>query len=157
MNGTRAIELLGEHQRKVRELLRQTHEVLTPGQPETFAAVATLRWQIMRALRAYQLFKHHEIFDPLVTSGNAPTKAAATVLKEQCLAIGKDYAGFVERWSSGAATADWTRYATEAKKVVRRIDQHLINEQDKVRLLIGNIDRTRHACSGRDLSHYPAS
>ena len=105
--------------------------------------MATLRWQLMRALRAYQLFKHGEVFEPLIQCGDPAISAAARNLKERCIAIGEDYTVFVTRWSGGAAALAWHKYRIEARGMVQRIEGHLKTEQEQMRALTSKIGRTR--------------
>ena len=61
---------LEEHQATIHDILRRGERMLRA--PERDAtALARTRWELARAILAYQGFKHHEIFDPVARRGPA--------------------------------------------------------------------------------------
>lgn len=143
MDRARALAALGEHQSTIAALLRQSRERLDLDQAANAASLAALRWQLMRALRAYQLFKHRVIFDPAAKSGNAAEALRAAAMKERCLAIGEVFTEHVKRWSDGRAIAAWPDYVAAASTLVDQIADHLERESAEVRALPLGADRTR--------------
>lgn len=114
MDSQRVIKHLEEQQARITMLLHGARDLLASGHP-----TAVLRWQLVRALREYQLFKHREIFDPLAGSLNPQLADLACGMKMRCIATCNAYGDHVQRWSNGAAVgkrsaaraATWHRFA----------------------------------------------
>ena len=143
VDSKRAFQFLVDHQARVAELLDRSKASLAPDQPADFVAIAAIRWNLMRVLRAYQLFKHQEIFDPLARSGDDAIASEAEVMKQRCVAVGVAYITHADRWSHGAAISEWDAYVTEASKMIGRIERHLARERTEVEMLFRNVGRTR--------------
>lgn len=114
MDSQRAIKHLEEQQARITMLLHGVRDLLASGHP-----TAVLRWQLVRALREYQLFKHREIYDPLAGSLNPQLADLACGMKMRCIATCNAYGDHVQRWSKGPAAGErsaarvarWYRYA----------------------------------------------
>lgn len=143
MHTEHVIAHLQQHQREIEASLREGQALLADGNALQLKAIALVRWQLMRALRAYQLFKHTEIFNPIIASG-APSRAReAEELKQRCIVIGEAYREHVQRWSLSGPAHSWPDYLKETQEIIRRIRAHLDQETLGVAALIANLKRTR--------------
>ena len=143
MQSDRAIEHLIFHQSDITKILIEAKHPLGSGDASEMKAMALARWELTRTLRRYQLFKHIEIFDPLIRS-QCPLRAdAAAKLKQRCIDIGQAYAEHVQRWSLQGSASSWEAYQKDATKFIDRIERHLESELCEVRLLLAGINRTR--------------
>lgn len=152
MNHGRALALLIERQSKIAALLQSADALLVVGNPVDRAAMAALRWQLVRTLREYQLFKHQEIFDPLVAAGDAGIAHRADGMKDRCVAIGNTYLAHIDSWANGATMETWDTYVTQTRGVLAKITRHLDRERGEATDLLADVgkirDRTRLAGSG---------
>lgn len=149
MDSQRAIKQLEEQQARITMLLHAARDLLASGQPGSGTALAALRWQLMRALREYQLFKHREIFDPLAGSSDPQLADLARGMKTRCIATGDAYGDHVQRWSNGAAVTAWEQYTAEARAIVTKVRLHLDREHAEASSLLAAVGRTRQALDRR--------
>ena len=145
MDGQRALKMLVFQQSRIVEILASANPLLKVESAENKTTLAGLRWRLLRLLREYQLFKHHEIFDPVAASGSHSQTATAKAMKERCVTVGARYVAHVERWNDGAAAASWDAYAPEALEMIDQITLHLKREHSEAAVLLGTIGRTRSA------------
>ncbi|WP_375426962.1 hypothetical protein [uncultured Sphingomonas sp.] len=119
---------LGEHQTVIHDILRRDEQVLRS--PERNAeALARSRWALARAIIAYQAFKHHEIFDPVMRRGSPADAAAARRLKAECIASGDAFRTYVAKWSKVSILDHWTEYQAAALALVAAVRCHLARER----------------------------
>jgi hypothetical protein len=104
-------------------------------------ALALIRWELMRHLRAYQLYKHTRIFDPLIASSSPSRSGAAADLKSRCIELSSAYEAHVKRWSLTGPAGAWDRYVTEAMAMSARIERHLALEDEEVGKLLDVTNR----------------
>lgn len=119
-----------------RRLIRQEPKL---AQPE----IAQIRWQLLRVLREYQLFKHNEIFDPLIAANRTELAMMAKRLKAACIAAGEAYQAHTIRWTEQGALESWTEYQQAVLKIVERVEEHLRSERMAVTALLAGVSRTR--------------
>ncbi|SEM90879.1 hypothetical protein SAMN05192583_1483 [Sphingomonas gellani] len=130
------LDILADHQQRVRAIIAQAAPTLDMREPADPMAISRLRWELVRALNAYQQFKHRSIFDPVIAGRCPRTRAMGEALKADCLAIGADYTQFVQHWTRLGTAGHWSDYREAAFAMRRRIGQHLDREQQKVAALI---------------------
>ena len=119
---------LEEHQATIHDILRRGERVLRA--PERDAtALARTRWELARAILAYQGFKHHEIFDPVARRGPAARADAARRLKAACVASGDAFRAYVARWSAVSVVDRWDEYQPAAFALIAGIRDHLARER----------------------------
>ena len=110
--------------------------------PARARALALVRWELMRRLRAYQLFKHIELFGPFIR-GDDPEKArSADAMKVRCTGIGEAYTAHVGKWSAGGIEDDWSSYQADATTITRSIRDHLVRELTEAGKLLPAIDQS---------------
>lgn len=134
---TQLLNSLADHQHKVREILARTHPLLDEEQacPDAMA-VSRLRWELVRALAAYQQFKHRSIFDPMIMRGSPQLKRMSEVMKAACIAIGEDYTRHVQHWGTRGTSGHWPEYRQAALAMRERLNKHLDREEREVASLI---------------------
>jgi len=139
----RALARLQEHQAQVARVLAEARPLLRDEDASHLKALALARWQLLRVLREYQLFKHSEIFDPMIAAGAVGRADTARRLKGRCLDIAAAFAAYVQRWSLTGPARDWTAYTAEALAMADRIDRFMMEELVEVRALLAGVERTR--------------
>lgn len=105
--------------------------------------LAKARWEMARMLRAYQLFKHTEIFDPAIACGLPHQRQAAQAMKEDCLAAGEAYWAHTRRWSSEDIACRWEDYRPAMLAMAGQIRSHVTRERANLALLLTGSTRTR--------------
>jgi hypothetical protein len=143
MRAERAIERLGEHQDHVTTIVERARSALVGSRDVEGARLAQMRWELMRVLRDYQLFKHLEIFDPVIGTGAPAEAELATRLKERCNQVAVEYQDHVRRWTLIGAIDRWPDYRLETLAMIDRIVGHLAAERRDVTTLLAGMPRTR--------------
>jgi hypothetical protein len=110
-------------------------EALLRSDTRDVAALGKARWEVARALREYQLFKHNRIFDPL---GSGPDYRAirARRMKAECIRVGEEFRQYVLKWSVVSILDHWADYHPAALDAVVRIRAQLAKERIGVAQLL---------------------
>lgn len=143
MESRRALDRLREQQGEIAALLAAVRAALAASDPRAREALASHRWQAVKLLRGYQLFKHTEIFDPMSRHPDRLRADRAVRMKARCLETGQAYTDHVQRWSATGIAAAFDDYRRELLGVVARIEKHLAHEATEAALLLTGVERTR--------------
>jgi hypothetical protein len=125
----RLLSQLEEHQMKALEIIARADVLLAPGAVPQLPLLSQSRWEFTRILGAYQAFKHHQLFDPIIRTGPPDKAAIAQQMKAECVAIGEDYRAHVARCANLDIAAHWDSYRPAVAKLLARIKAHLIRER----------------------------
>lgn len=132
MKGRSLLDRLVEHQNGVREIFARAEACLRHPHQRDALTLAKLRWEVARAIGAYTLFKHHELFDPLVTHGNAEQARVAAEAKRVCLAMGEQFHAHVRKWSGTPVAEHWDDYKPAAVAIMAKLRVHFDTERQVV-------------------------
>ena len=128
---------LDEHQATILDIVRRGERMLH-GPDRDAAGLARARWELARAIMAYQGFKHREIFDPVAEAGDAGRAHAARRLKADCIAVGEGFRAYVARWSAVSVLDRWDEYHAAALKLIADIRGHLLRERADAAALLAD-------------------
>lgn len=120
---------LDEHQARALEVIRRGDILLGPAAEPNPALLVQSRWELTRILVAYQAFKHHELFNPVIRGG-APDKARlAEQMKRECIVIGDDYRDHVARCTNLDIPKHWDSYRPAVVRLLARVKSHMARER----------------------------
>jgi hypothetical protein len=122
------LERLTEHQQMIGDITGRAQALLQEKVQPDPMALSRLRWELMRAMTAYQQFKHREIFDPAIKRGEVNLQRMATAMKTECIAIGDALTRYVQHWSSTGTADRWPEYRAAAMDMSTRLRQHVERE-----------------------------
>jgi hypothetical protein len=131
------IDALKGHHELIRADIEDAKREFARNDASSAKALALIRWELMRHLRAYQLYKHSRIFDPLIASSSPSRSGAAADLKSRCMELSSAYETHVKRWSLAGPAGAWDQYVAEAMAMSVRIERHLALEHREVSRLLG--------------------
>lgn len=134
MPHSRALEGLYRQQSDILDIMRGAEAMLCD--TCDVAGLARQRWALMRALTAYQLFKHREIFDPALAQATPATAHRLVRMKRACLDLGDAFRGHVQRWSGSDVKAQWATYQPSALAIITRIRAHIAREREEISALL---------------------
>lgn len=120
---------LDEHQAKALEILRRGDVLLAPGATPDPPLLVQSRWELTRVLGAYQAFKHHELFGPIMRSGPPEKARLAEQMKAECIALGDEYRDHVARCTNLDIPAHWDSYRPAVARLLARIKTHMARER----------------------------
>ena len=109
------------------------------------ATLGPMRWKMVRLLRAYQIFKHSEIFDPAIASGSPTRAAAAHAMKARCIAAGETFRHYVVTWTARDVAAAWDEYQPAMKRMIADLRAHIAIERHEIGTALADIPHTRAA------------
>lgn len=141
----RAIAELERHQQLIHDEIEEAKELVNLTVHNRCDLMAQARWRMFRLLRAYQIFKHSEIYDPTLRSSDRLRVERARTLKASCIATGEEYRLYTLQWSVDAMTRNWDDYRTALLSQVGKIESGLARERQEVITLLKDVPRTRSA------------
>lgn len=103
-------------------------ESILRSEARDIAALGQARWEVARALREYQLFKHSRIFDP-IERGQDYRAIRARRMKAECIRVGEEFRAYVLKWSVVSILDHWADYHPAALDAAARIRAHLAKER----------------------------
>lgn len=98
--------------------------------------VSSARWRFVRVLTAYQVFKHQQIFDPMVARGSKLDVDAALQLKAECIIISEAFRSYIAKWSMSGITGREEEYRRDARSMILRVRTHIIRERRGIEALL---------------------
>jgi hypothetical protein len=119
---------LDEHQAKALEIIRRGDTLLAPGAEPNPGLLVQSRWELTRILGAYQAFKHHELFDPIIRNGSPDKVPLAEQMKRECVAIGEEYREHVARCTNLDIPKYWDSYRPAVARLLARVKAHMARE-----------------------------
>lgn len=133
----RRLARLDEHQATILNIVHRGERMLNAPERDA-AALARTRWELARAVLAYQGFKHRELFDPASASDDPRRATTARRLKAECAAAGDSFRAYVTRWSAVSVLDRWAEYQPAALRLIADIRTQLTRERhEAAALLVG--------------------
>ena len=100
------------------------------------AMVSSARWRFVRVLTGYQVFKHQQIFDPVVQHGSMLDADAARQLKAECILISEAFRSYIAKWSTSGITDREAEYRRDAEGMILRVRTHIARERRGIEALL---------------------
>jgi hypothetical protein len=125
----RLLAIFDDHHHRATAIMAAQRTLLASGSAPDPAAHARHRWELLRVLVEFQLFKHRDVFDPLIRQGDPRTAPRAQLLKTECAALGAEVRAFVVRWSDGSVEADWERFRTASLALIAMVERGLAEQR----------------------------
>ena len=132
MPPARALERLHGHQSEILSIMSGAEPLLSDPAKRDVAALARARWNLVRALTAYQLFKRHEVFDPLLAKARPADAYRLLRMRRACTDLGDAFRGHVQKWSGRNVDAESAAYQSDAAAMLARIRAHVALEREQV-------------------------
>lgn len=117
-----------EFQDRILAIVARAEAILRDPANRDVAALGQTRWEVARALREYQLFKHNRIFDPLERSHDYRAVKARR-MKAECTRFGEEFRKYVLKWSVISIIDNWADYHPAALEATARVRAHLAKER----------------------------
>ena len=136
MKNRALLDRLRYHQDVILVIMRDAEPLLTDPARRDVPQLARARWSLMRALTAYQLFKHNEIFDPTIARRLPGDVPRAMRMKQACSEMGGEFRRYVSKWSACDVASEWAAYQASALKMMARLRDHVAREQVEVTALL---------------------
>lgn len=133
MNNPHLLARFAEHQATLHDILGRGERLL--GERDA-VALARTRWELARAVMAYQGFKHREIFDPVARGPDAERARVARRLKAACVEAGETFRAYVAKWSSADVIGRWDEYHPAAHALIADLRAHMAREKDEAEALL---------------------
>jgi hypothetical protein len=136
MEASRRLERLVAYQETLLERIAAGEALLEQGPMQAAPLLAKSRWEMVRLLREYQLFKHREIFDPAILGPSRRIAALATAARDWCRQASERYETHVTRWSETGIAGDWDAYRMAVRDMGKAIRLHIAAERADVRTIL---------------------
>ena len=139
MNRRGLLERLQEHQDGILTIMQGAEPMLNDPASRDVTGLARARWTLMRALTAYQLFKHREIFDPAISRQLLGEAGRAERMKRACTVAGDAFRAHVTAWSGTDVAGRWAEYQPAALAVMAKLRQHIATERREIAALLARM------------------
>jgi hypothetical protein len=120
---------LDEHHARVLEIIKRGDALLAPDALPDLGLLGHAREELTSVLSAYQMFKHHELFDPIIRDGPLDKARLAEQMKAECIALGEEYQAHVTRCVDLDIPAHWDSYRPAILRLLARIKAHIGRER----------------------------
>jgi hypothetical protein len=117
-----------QHQDKALAIMSRVSRTLSSTPPDV-KALSQARWELARTLRAYQLYKHGSIFDPIIAREQGDRVTMARSMRADCIRMGEEYRLYVLKWSAVSVIDVWAEYRSAAIGIIGRLRAHLESER----------------------------
>jgi len=118
-------------QGRIRGLIERTETLLLDPTARDIGALGSVRWELARTLREYQLFKHSCIFDQL-EQHHDPRAPRARAMKADCIRFGEEFLAYVLRWSAASPLQQWDEFEAASRDLIARIRAQLAKERNAI-------------------------
>lgn len=145
-----SLEELLRHQARAGAVAARSLALLAEGGPDAIRALSQARWEAMRILREYQIYKHFRIFDPMIEERSLRSLPAKR-MKAECATLGDAFVAHSLKWSSCSIDDHWPEYRRTSEAMIAAILRHLERERQGVASLLALPDGERRAHPGAPL------
>jgi hypothetical protein len=135
-NGRVLLDRLRAHQDGILVIMGGAEPLLRDPAVRDVAALARARWALMRALTAYGLFKHNEIFDPAICRRVLGEAQRVERMKRACITMGDQFRAYVTKWSGTDVAGEWAIYQPTALAMIARLREHIATEKREIAALL---------------------
>lgn len=143
MHTDAALRILSDYQDRILAHVAHDRALLSTQGETARPALAQRRWMLTRLLREYQLFKHVEVFDPMIVLERR--LGIATHLKTRCVAIGHRFTTYLAGWTSQAIDGHWSDYADATQRMFDALARHVLDERRAIDAMLAGVERiVRH-------------
>ncbi len=132
----RLLDIFDDHHRRAAAIMAVQRALLVSGSRTDPATHARHRWELLRALVEFQIFKHRDIFDPMIRQGNPRTAPRAQAMKTECAALGAEVRAFVARWSDGSVDTDRERFRIATLALIAKVERGLADQRRALATMI---------------------
>lgn len=132
----RLLDIFDGHHRRATAIMAAQRALLARGSVPDPAAQARHRWELLRVLVEFQIFKHRDIFDPVIKQGDPRMAPRARILKAECAELGSEVRAFVAAWSDGSVDRDWDRFRAATLALIAKVERGLAGQRQALATMV---------------------
>ena len=102
------------------------------------AAVAVLRWRMVRKLGDHCGREDHIVYEPLMASDDAAAQAIARCYREEHGRLLPDFSSYIAAWPVERVASEWESFRAETEAVVMRLHRRIFLEEQ---ILYAHVER----------------
>jgi hypothetical protein len=145
----RILATFDDYHRRATTIMATQRALLAPGSVRDPATQARHRWELLRVLVEFQIFKHRDIFDPMIRQGDAHVARCAQAMKEDCAALGMEVRDFVTRWSDGSVGENWDNFRSAKLALIAKVERGLVEQRRTLATMVTTISAAGAAAPSR--------
>jgi hypothetical protein len=138
-------EFCAEH-RALEAQAAQLLEIVSAAVPDT-AAVAAMRWQMGQALLDHCNREDREIYDRLLSSGDAIATNIAWRYRQEHGLIGPAFANYIAAWPVGRINREWERFRAETRILMADLAERIEREEQVLYIHVERVMARRRAAA----------
>lgn len=120
---------LDEYQAKALAVIARGDLLLVAEAVPDPGSLSQSRWELTRILVAYQAFKHHALFNPIIRDGPPEKARLAGQMKAECVALCDEFRAHVAGCTNLDVVVHWPSYRPTIVRLLARIRAHLSRER----------------------------
>lgn len=140
---------LDEHHVRLSEVIKRGDMLLASSVPPDRKLISQACDEFVCILGRYQLFKHQELFDPIIDDGPPDKARLAQQMKAECMMLSKEYQAHVAHSANLDISAQWGSHREGVIRLLARINAHIRRERWITASLL--IEPTKTRVLGADL------
>jgi hemerythrin-like domain-containing protein len=138
------IEQLCDEHRELAELSAELLRIVDGHAPDA-AAVASIRWEMCRAITDHCALEDQAVYSPLITSGHGAACRMAWRFRSEFGNIGEEFRLYIGAWPVDRISRDWTGFGAVTRVLLGLLAERIKREEHELYPMAQSVLETRAA------------
>lgn len=125
------IDRLCDEHRELEELSITMLRIISGHAPDA-AAVASIRWEMCRAINDHCGEEDRIVYDALITSGNAEAASMAWRFRNELGMIGEEFRLYIAAWPVDRIARDWAGFGAVTRVLLGLLGERIMREETQL-------------------------
>jgi hypothetical protein len=117
------------------EMMDRARAIVKDNRVQTIGLLEAKRFRLCNHFSRYQIFKHTQMFNPVIEHAPASSKVVARAMKIDCIELGEIFSRYNNRWL-GLESNDWTIYRQDMLLTTEMMQESINAEIRAIRHLL---------------------
>ena len=117
------------------EMMNRARAIVQDNRAQAIGLLEAKRFRLCNHFSRYQIFKHTQIFNPVIEHAPSSSKVVARAMKVDCIELGETFSRYTNRWI-GLESKDWTDYRQDMLLTTEMMQKNINAEIRAIRQLL---------------------
>jgi hypothetical protein len=117
------------------EMMNRARAIVRDNRVQAIGLLEVKRFQLCDHFSRYQIFKHAQIFNPVIEHAPASSKVVARAMKIDCIELGDTFSLYNNRWH-GLESNEWADYRRDMLLTTEMMQENINAEIRAIRQLL---------------------
>jgi len=117
------------------EMMNRARAIVKDNRVQAIGLLEAKRFRLCNHFSRYQIFKHTQIFNPVIEHAPASSRVVARAMKVDCIELGETFSRYTNRWL-GLKFKDWTDYRQDMILTTEMMQENINAEIRAIRQLL---------------------